>query len=410
VFSSKGRNTVVYLGHAQGTLRLGVYADLVYWSDDEGISTDRAFVKFVTSLPPRVDEIVLFGRIAPEKGRRPYSIPPEVRVVRLPHYSSVFAVKELVRSLPRSVRAFSRALDAVDAVWIFGPAPLALVFALIAQRRRKPMFLGVRQDYTQYIKSRLPDRRWIWAVAVAKALDVAFRIIARRAATVTVGQDLARRYRSGRAAVLPIGLSLVDRGDVVTPEQALSRRWDGELRLLTVGRLDPEKNPLLLAEIAARLRNDGSRWRMIVAGEGPLADRLEHELRRRGLASSVELLGYVPNGPALWSLYRSSHAFVHVSLTEGLPQVLFEALAAGLPVVATSVGGVADALGNGRRGLLVPPADAEAAAAALDRLASEPDLRERLVLAALEFMAGETVDIQQDRVIAFFREQLKTDS
>jgi glycosyltransferase involved in cell wall biosynthesis len=391
-------------------VRLGVYADLVYWSDDEGMSTDRAFVKFVTSLPPRVDEVVLFGRISPESGRRPYRIPPEVRVVRLPYYSSVFAIKELIRSLRGSVRAFSCALDAVDAVWIFGPAPLALVFALVAQRRRKPVFLGVRQDYTQYIRSRLPNRTWIWAVAVADALDAMFRLIARRAATVTVGQELARRYRSGRAAVLPISLSLVARGDVVTLEEALSRRWDGELQLLAVGRLDPEKNPILLAEIAARLRDGGSRWRLAVAGEGPLAGRLEQELRRRGLESSVELLGYVPNGPALWSLYRSSHAFVHVSFTEGLPQVLLEAFAAGLPVVATSVGGVADALGDGRRGLLVPPSDAKAAVAALDRLASEPDLRERLVRAALEFMARETIDVQQDRAIGFFREQLSSSS
>jgi glycosyltransferase involved in cell wall biosynthesis len=387
-------------------VRLGVYADLIYWSDDKGVSTDRAFVKFITSLPPRVNEVVLFGRIAPEAGRRPYSIPLEVRVVRLPYYSSVFAVKELVRSLPVSVRAFSAALDTVDAVWIFGPAPLALIFALVAKRRRKPFFLGVRQDYTQYIRSRLPNRTWIWAVAVAHALDAAFRLIARSVATVAVGQDLARRYSSGRARVLPIGLSLVERGDVVTLEEALSRPWDGELRLLTVGRLDPEKNPLLLADVVARLQNRSSRWRLAVAGEGPLVGRLEHELRRRGLESSVDLLGYVPNGPALWSLYRSSQAFLHVSLTEGLPQVLLEALAAGLPVVATSVGGVRDALGNGERGLLVPPGDAEAAAAALGRLASEPDLRERLVCAALEFMAGETIDIQQDRVIAFFREEL----
>ncbi len=76
--------------------------------------------------------------------------------------------------------------------------------------------------------------------------------------------------------------------------------------------------------------------------EGDLRARLD-EL---GVADHADLLGYVPITGGLLDVYRSSHAFLHVSWTEGLPQTLFEAFAAGLPVVATAVGGVPDAVGH----------------------------------------------------------------
>ena len=65
--------------------------------------------------------------------------------------------------------------------------------------------------------------------------------------------------------------------------------------------------------------------------------------------------GFIPYGDELLGHYREAHAFVHVALTEGVPQVLYEAMGSGLPIVATDVGGISAALAGGERGLLVPP-------------------------------------------------------
>jgi glycosyltransferase involved in cell wall biosynthesis len=113
------------------------------------------------------------------------------------------------------------------------------------------------------------------------------------------------------------------------------------------------------------------------------------------------MLGDVPYGPKLRELYRSSHAFLHVSLTEGVPSVLFEAQAAGLPLVATAVGGVGTVVDDGRSGLLVPPEDAPAAAAALERIAADETLRRRLVTSSLADVSGRTSDVELDRIAAF---------
>jgi len=171
---------------------------------------------------------------------------------------------------------------------------------------------------------------------------------------------------------------------------------------LSVGRLEPEKNPLLLADVLARLRERDPRWRLVVAGEGPLERELGDRLRELGVESAAELRGYVPIDGGLAELYRSSHAFLHVSWTEGLPQVLFEAFAAGLPVVATEVGGVPAAAAGAA--LLVPPGDAERPAEELARLGRDGALRERLVAAGLDRARAHTLEAESRRVAEFLAE------
>jgi glycosyltransferase involved in cell wall biosynthesis len=166
-----------------------------------------------------------------------------------------------------------------------------------------------------------------------------------------------------------------------------------------VGRLEEEKNPLLLADIIAALRAADPRWQLVVCGQGPLEDALRRRLAALGVSDRVQLRGYVPHDRGLRDIYRSSHALLHVSWTEGLPQVLFEAFAARLPVVATAVGGVPAAAGDAA--LLIEPGDAAAAAAALGRLAGDAALRERLVAAGVARVSTHTLEAEAARVAEF---------
>jgi glycosyltransferase involved in cell wall biosynthesis len=267
--------------------------------------------------------------------------------------------------------------------------------------------LGVRQYFPDYLRGRVSTVLRPGIGVLGHALELEQRRRARGLPAIVVGADLARRYREGGGPVLEIAVSLIRPDDVMPVEEALARPWDGELRVLTVTRLDAEKNPLLLADVLGKLRAGDERWRLTVAGVGPLRRELEQRAAELGVAGALELAGYVPAGPELWRLYRESTAFLHVSLTEGVPQVLLEAQAAGLPIVATDVGGVRDALGGGGAGLLVPPRDAEAAAGALRRLEREPELRRRLVASALERASQETLDAQLDRVVDFLGDTIR---
>jgi glycosyltransferase involved in cell wall biosynthesis len=218
---------------------------------------------------------------------------------------------------------------------------------------------------------------------------------------VVVGPELARNYRHSRG-LLQIAVSLVSASQLVSIDAVRERSYEGELRVLSVGRLDAEKNPLMLADVLAELRRDDPRWRLVVCGEGDLEDELRDRFSELGVSEFAELRGYVPFDDGLQDLYRGSHALLHVSWTEGLPQILFEAFAAGLPVVATDVGGIREAMGDAVS--LVPPGDPGAASAALREIAAEPAHREELAARGLETVHSQTLDSEARRVAGFLAE------
>ncbi|HUO38468.1 MAG TPA: glycosyltransferase, partial [Mycobacterium sp.] len=243
-------------------------------------------------------------------------------------------------------------------------------------------------------RMRRPGRRWMhWS---ADLLEWIWRSLARRFPVVAVGPELSAKY-AGAPAVLDLVVSLVPAAEV--ERTTTSRDYDATLEILSVGRLDQEKNPLLLADVLALLHRHDRRWRLKVCGEGNLAGALQDRLAELGLTEHAELLGYVPIGEDLFELYRSSHAFLHVSWTEGFPQVLVEAFACGLPVVATDVGGVR--AGVGAAALLVRPGDPQAAADALERIASDCDVRAQLTRAGLERASSLTLEAQIERLATF---------
>jgi glycosyltransferase involved in cell wall biosynthesis len=375
--------------------RILVFEDSVYRRDARGVHTDQSFLLFAARLSA-VADVAMLGRLHPDPGASHYLLPSAVRFRGLPHYESLAGAAAVVAAL-RSLRVLWAALGEADVAWLLGPHPLALAAALLAPLRGTRAVLGVRQDLPTYARRRHPGRRRIHLAA--DVLEAAWRALARIRPVVVVGPDLARRYAHA-PRLLELAVSLVP-GEEASRDGAGGRSPNGELRLLSVGRLEAEKNPLLLADVLALLRADDPRWRLVVCGEGPLAADLEARLREAGLEHAAELRGYVPVDAGLLDAYRASDVFLHVSWTEGVPQVLFEAWAAGVPVAATAVGGVT-AVAEGAA-LLVPPGDAAAAAAAVRRLARDGELRAGLVAAGRARAAATTMEESRARLAGFLR-------
>lgn len=377
-------------------MRLAVYCDFSYRVQADHVYAELPFALFLQGLAPHCRRLVLTGRLDPAPGTFPYRT-HGVDYVPLPYYASGANVGEVLRALPRGIRRFWRLLDDVDVVWVLGPnPPQAVAFALLAILRRRRVVLGIRQNFPQLVRHKYPGRRSLrWA---ALGLEGAFRLLARSIPIVVVGPDLAHRYR-GASSVHNAYVSLVADRDIAGPE-ADDRDYGGpELRILSVGRLDPEKNPLLLADTLARALRADPRWRMDICGDGSMHDALLERVEQLGVADRARILGHVPIDGGLWDLYRGSHALLHVSFTEGIPQVLLEALAARIPVVATAVGGVPELLRD--CGLLVAVDDADAAASALGRLAGDPELRAHLVERGTEIVKLHTIETECARLAVF---------
>ncbi len=179
---------------------------------------------------------------------------------------------------------------------------------------------------------------------------------------------------------------------------ARSRR---PLPLLSVGTLNPHKGFEYLIDALARLQAEGLDFRCTIVGGGPLESALHQRVARAGLDGRVTLTGALAQADVLLH-YAVSSVCVLMAQPEwhwGIPNVIVEALAARSAVITTRFGSVEELIKNGETGLLVPPRDPEALAAAIRRLADDEALRARLAEAGHAIVER---DFDLDRGVDFY--------
>jgi glycosyltransferase involved in cell wall biosynthesis len=208
--------------------------------------------------------------------------------------------------------------------------------------------------------------------------DLLFRLAARRVDRVVCvsndGRELCERDGIDPRAIqtLPNGIDL-ERFPYAGP--------CADAPAVFVGRLCPEKDvATLLAALPAVIARR-PQFRLRIAGAGPCAAELKRLAAALNVDRHVSFLGEVADIPAL---LRDSSVFVLPSLTEGMPLTVLEAMASGLPVVATDVGGIPEAVADGVSGFLVPPRNPAALASALLRASGSASIVRRLGLAGRE--------------------------
>jgi glycosyltransferase involved in cell wall biosynthesis len=173
----------------------------------------------------------------------------------------------------------------------------------------------------------------------------------------------------------------------------------------TVGSLVPCKGHSFLIDAMPPVLRTLPRAQFVFVGDGPLRARLEAQTRLYGVEAQVEFLG--ERSDAL-QLLSSFDCLVHPSLAEGMPNAVLEAMAAGLPVIVTGVGGVPEIVDDGLTGLIVPPRSSEALAARMIRVGSDEALRARLGTAAREAMAtGFSVRREAEETLSVYHSLLR---
>ena len=226
---------------------------------------------------------------------------------------------------------------------------------------------------------------------------------------VAVSETLAQAISSdlhvprSKVAVLLNGVRH-DEPQRITLRHELRLSADDRL-MVAVGNLYPVKGHAYAIDALARLAERHPSVHLAISGRGELEGALLERARHHGLEHRVHLLGLRSDVPAVLA---AADLFVLPSLSEGLPLALLEAMFAACPIVATDVGQVRSALANGAAGILVPPADSGALAAALDRLLSDPAEARRLgSIAALH--AAEEYDLSRmvQRYAAVYQRALR---
>jgi glycosyltransferase involved in cell wall biosynthesis len=215
-----------------------------------------------------------------------------------------------------------------------------------------------------------------------------------RVITISPAQqhDIAYVYRIAAPAqviVVPLGLDLRPFAGAGPARRRVGRAKlgvpEGVPLVGYVGRLTAVKNPALFVSAAQRVLDSAPDAYFVLVGDGELRVDLEQQIAGLGLSERILLAGWQREMPPI---YAALDALVLSSLNEGTPVTAIEAMAARVPVVATSVGGMPDLIADGQTGLLAPPGDAGALAGHVVRVLEEPQWAQALARSGQERVLG----------------------
>jgi len=261
-----------------------------------------------------------------------------------------------------------------DVIHCFFTIPAGLVGILVKQMYRIPVIVSLRGSDVPFYN---PDEFRLQVLALQPLIRFIWRTSSRVVALSKGLRETAQRtlhdYDYG---VIHNGIDT----DVFKPiKNPDTNSDDSTLKLITVSRLVERKGIQYLLYALAELRMEGVdyQFKLLVVGDGNYAAALEDLATNLKLEDAVSFYGFCPN-EKLPELYSSSDIFVLPSLTESFGQVFGEAMACGLPIIGTTVGGIPEVVIDGENGILVQPKDVSALKQAMYKLIKNPELRTKM--------------------------------
>lgn len=212
------------------------------------------------------------------------------------------------------------------------------------------------------------------------------RRAARRVHRIAAVSDAIRDYITREIGVDPGAVVTLHNGIPVDGPPPAARESPGPAVFITVGRLAAIKNHDLMLRAFRRALDAGASARLVVVGDGPERAAVERRVRDEGLQDRVDLLGFRSD---VGELLGGADVFILTSRYEGISVALLEAMRAGLPVIATNVGGIPETVRDGETGLLAGADDVEGIARAIAELAGSAPRRRELGRRGVEFLLEE---------------------
>ena len=384
-------------------MTLGILYHMPFWQTADGAiwEAEGSFARYVDSIAPYFDRVILSVPVfdtPPSSGSRLRA--SNVSLAPLPYFPGPRQFYPQLLSIRPLLKKW---VEQCDVIHLRVPSPAAIFAFRIAEAARKPVFLLVVGDY----EALLPHlgyrglKKFLFAKYVAFE-EWALRYMTRRALTFANGAALQAKHAGDGVRVHETKTTTLSLADLATRTDTCGGR---RIKLLCVSRIDPRKGLRLLPSVVEQLVATGHDVSLDIVGPtiGLIGeserDAIVDEARRHGVAGRVSLRGPVALDQLI-PLYREFDLFVLPTRPgEGIPRVLMEAMAAGLPIVTTDVSGIASLISDGDNGLLVAEGSTEAVAAALARLITDPALRQQLIKNGYATARAHTLEQQADSLM-----------
>jgi glycosyltransferase involved in cell wall biosynthesis len=390
---------------------LGLLYHMPFWQAADGSlwEAEGSFARYVDSLAPYFDQVVLSVPVfdTPQAGGSRVRA-SNVTLAPLPYFPGPRQFYPRLPAIWGRLRAW---VDRCDVIHLRVPSPAAIFAFRIARARRKPVFLLVVGDY----EALLPHlgyrglKYFLFARYVAFE-ERALRTMTSGALTFANGAALREKHERQGAQVHETKTSTLSLADIA---EGAPKERDGGVRLLTVSRIDPRKGLRVLPAVVTALRQAGHDASADIVGPvvgqngGAELQSILDDAKRLGVAERITYRGPIALDQ-LMRLYRQFDVFVLPTKPgEGIPRVLLEAMANGLPVVTTAVSGITSLITHEHNGLLVPDGSAAAIAAAVTRIIEDPALCRRLIDNGLDTARAHTIERQAEQMMGTVGSELQ---
>ncbi|MBI1330653.1 MAG: glycosyltransferase [Alphaproteobacteria bacterium] len=368
---------------------LGIFTVKTFRLHDGRYYTYGGFGEYLAAIRRHFDKTILMAHVARgEPGAGYYEVPlGDLEIVHLPVWPGPQGV---LASIPVMFWKGLQHIKRMDVVHARMPDHTGIVGAIVAGMAGVPRFHQIIDDW-QVLAHSVPATRKFGLGLFLKGhlylYDLLERLVSRRQLVFAQGQTCYDKHAPYSDAVFVLS-SAHHLTDIIAPKPRFTA---APFTILSVGRLQAVKNHELLLRVLPKL---GPEWRATIVGHGPKDSYLRELAAQLGIVDRVKFTGHLEHGSDLWREFDDADVFFLPSVSEGTPKVILEAMARGLPIVASAVSGVPSMVGVAEeRGLLFPSQDAEAAVIALLRIKNDPALRERCMANGHVFARAHTVEL-----------------
>jgi glycosyltransferase involved in cell wall biosynthesis len=378
-----------------------------FWMENGRIYTDHpAIGRYVEALAMQASQVFALTTERTDLNSITYLVQStNVTVFSLPAYQNIqqFWFKAI-----KYCYLLWRAAPKWDMLTIRMPTHLGFPAFLAAAWNKKPIFLVVVGESLAVSKlSGFPFLKQWLANLDAWFQDFLMDFMVGHCLTFTNGEDLYQKFNRPGRQIYITRSSTIHEAEIESPNKDTCQ--NSPYKILTVGSVSPVKGASLIPQVIASLKKNGIKtdWAYIGPIEGNSGKQellLTMELAAElGVSSSLKFLGPM-KWETLFDYYRKCDVFVLPTYMEGVPRVILEAQAAGLPVISTTVGGIPQAVNNGKDGLLVPPGRSDEIALAVEKIIRNSGLRQELIRNGIESARVSTVDAQTSQMFDVVRE------
>ena len=338
-------------------MKLGIVTDVQVVEHKGRLVSPSAMLPQVAAFCPYFEEVLIFSSMPPvfdPRGSRLHRLEKgNIRVVPIPGFWPR-KLYGFLMTWPRVWAGLRRVLRQADLVNVRIPSLCGLVGRALCAQMRIPYFVSIHGNAAEQFRIARARGGWRWILpylAWVRQLDML--AVARNSVVFATSREILEQVQPVARSVHLIFSTLLNESDLAAQGKELDR--SRPLRLLFVGEVAVHKGIDYAFEAMRILAERGLDCEFHVVGDGPMVRTGQEFARRRGLEKRFVFHGFVPHGPQLIEHYARADVFVFPSLSEGSPKVVLEAMAQGVPLVVTAVGGIPDYVKDGVHGQLVSP-------------------------------------------------------